>query len=201
MKKLKDILLFGILLLCLVPKLVSADVLRLDYYFEKTAKLGDEISYYFSINTDYAYDYSFSIIYDKEYLELVSNTPCVGLSAVDRCPTIVSLDTEKINVEHSNGVNRPISLTFKTLKEGNTKLEVLPSENTNFGENGGPQEINIETEIINTNVVSPECETGGESDTSQTEKVLYIFAGSFLTLVIGILIFIIVNLKKKNVKQ
>ena len=203
MKKIKNILFLGLLMLCFVPKLVNADAARMEYNFQKLAKLGEEVTYTFYYGgNEYSGSYEFFVAYDKEYLELVNSYN--GAGACGPSVTTINDVDGKITISHPNGACQgPIELVFKTLKEGNTKLEVTPGENTAFLN----QMIdNVETEIINTNEKCPECEKCAVcEECKECEKTdnmaLYVLSGSFLALALCFLGFTIaVSKRKKAVK-
>ena len=206
MKNIKNILFCGLLMLCFVPKIVNADVANLEYHFQKIAKLGDEVTYTFYYGGLDVGEYELFVNYDKEYLELVdSNNGSYYSGACAGSVTTINEMDGKITISHPSGACQgPVELIFKTLKEGKTKLEVTPGENTGFLNQEQIVE-DVETEIINTNLECPECEKCvvceecKECDSTDS-MALYVLAGSFLVLALFFLVFTIVISKKKNSK-
>lgn len=207
MKNIKNLLLTILLAYIFVPSIVKADVLRLDYSYDKIAKLGNEAEYKFSVDSN---SYEYFITYDKNMLKLKDTV----LEYLDIC-----VGEPNIKIEDNNGKitvrkdandcsYKSVKLVFTTLKEGTTKLDVVGGKDTTFGSGGKAQQINISTEIID---VNKECESSEkveecekcevcqeikESTTDSSENIItYILL--CISLVLNIVTIIIILKKSK----
>ena len=184
---------------------VNADTVSLEYDFPNMAKLGEETSYTFFV--DDSGEYEFFVSYNKEYLQLVSTDhggDYFGICAPNY--TDIKDANGKITIHHPrNACNGPVTLTFKTLKEGITDLKIEQGRNTSFSANGAPQEFDdIRTEIINTNIEPVECEPCAECENSNSisDTMMYIMFGfSLIALLLAMILFISSSRNRKSTIQ
>lgn len=218
MKKLYKYLLIIILAIISMPMVVKAkndSFITLDYKYQKIVKLGENTTY--SFLSDIPNNYEFFIYYDSEYLELVqTNIHADTYHGIGGESTFLIEDDKagKITVKRLEQFCDSFTLTFKTLKEGVTKIDVKAEDNLFFTEGGGPQTIDIQTEIINMNKEDSNCEkceecqecekceeiTKNSSNEENSNTILYVIIAILMVITILSIIVAVTNIDKKRKK-
>jgi len=224
MKKLYKYLLIIILAIISMPMVVKAkndSFVTLDYKYQKIVKLGENTTY--SFLPDIPNDYEFFIYYNPEYLELVQTNIHVDTYHGIGGGSFFKIDDDKagkITVKRIDQFCDSFTLTFKTLKEGVTKIDVKAGDNLFFAEGGGPQAIDIQTEIINMNKEDSNCQkcekcqecekceecqeceetTKNSSNEEKSNTILYVIIAILMVITILSTIVAITNVDKKRKK-